>query len=1259
MTNYYTIQTSSTALAEDAFGFQVSIEVYSLIANTGNKIMFSSTVVNQNTAGNTIVDSYNALTNFSIPITVAVIGTSHSTSSTATFNWLAGTTNVYFEFAENEETAYPYAKVLFPTGTPLSVSLTGNTTSPLLGSTTTLTGSFSGGISPYSYSWSGAVSGSGSTTTASSYGKTYYNIHSNTAESATFGVTYNGYTRNASYSWTSQTFKVNYTGNSVVSVPWKGDGVATWKSTSSGSVSAPTYKLLYTAVGGTAGDYTYSTTLLGTNFTLSSNSTPNDETLGTFYMAFEGYVTYGGVTTYSTTDAIKVTVNQDFNTNIAVSGIRNFMSTPTQNPILYAYTIITTTSVSDITASYNWYSTSGLTTTNAAKSTTLLINGGNVYQLAGNKYATLVAESSSGIYSRSYFVESVFRNGTDSTTYSTSSLLTIKWLTPLSVNISPQSTEVTEGVKSTVSFAVDASGAESGGYGYTCEIYNNGILAASSTNYSITTTFQASTTYSIYGNVTSNATGASLTTPLATLKVNGPITLNVYPNSLTGVVGHTYTFTAAATGGTPPYTYTWSFPSTTYVIGGLYSPTLEFSSNISTTGSLGIKVSDHKGSSAVKGMGISIFNSAPVSLTANKGSALVSSTVELIAGFTGSGYYNAYLYVNGVLNKTNTMSGIQSTTFTYSTTSAGAYSFYVKALDTKTNVITSSNSLTVNYFEYLSITLRHQYSTTVMGNALNFTAIANDGIPPYTYAWYVNDVYSTSTTNIVGSTQNITIGENVAGTYYVFCHITSNNGNTSQNSAISTTYFVSRPSVSITGSASLNKGVRGTWTPTIVGGSGSYQYTWYVNGNTDTANGNFSDATFSSTFSSTGLYNIELDVYDVGYRYRLPMSNTVEVAVGSINVSLESRLTLLSNVTETTKVLPHTSTYSTTSNYLFTVIVGGRNVYATNIESERCLDLAGELQFTVLKNFMYSTTNGVVSFIQQGSPVQFYLMGKLVFNGTVETVNMKSNMQYDIIAYDGLYYLAGVRANTSAGGVSDSVDLGSLVGLVAEYGTVNYNAINTGYGGFSAVFGTNDQMYYDVATLATILGYEIYLDNVNTLHLQPFLGSSTFTITENNNNMFSSTFNDTNYYYNSVQLEANTISNGSFVLTTTTAISNIGANATTPKRISMDWLGLSGSTTWANGVQATINELAVQALKMFPDGYREVDIWYSLNSAEATTFFNIGNNYNITLNFADGRSWTNMFIEEVYIDATGLYLTCVNFPKSIWSQMQTVTGYSP
>ncbi|MEM0143001.1 MAG: hypothetical protein QXL94_03500, partial [Candidatus Parvarchaeum sp.] len=272
-------------------------------------------------------------------------------------------------------------------------------------------------------------------------------------------------------------------------------------------------------------------------------------------------------------------------------------------------------------------------------------------------------------------------------------------------------------------------------------------------------------------------------------------------------------------------------------------------------------------------------------------------------------------------------------------------------------------------------------------------------------------------------------------------------------------------------------------------------------------------------------------------------------------------------------------------------------------------------------------------------------------------VNMQSDMQYNIVAYDELYYLAGTRFAEQIGSADNPVDAAVLLEKLAAYSTVNYSFSNIGYGGFYTTVTASEQFYYNFLQLATILGYATYMDNNNTLHLQPYISkSSSIVITEYEGNFFSSTYNDTNYFYDAASI---ILSAGGSTVSTTTVSSNNATTSATSKRIDMSWLNIVSNQPWANGSTSSPTELTKMALQMFPNGYREVDAWYSLTAPYATTMLNIGFNANITLNLADGRVWENMFLTKTVVSTTGLTLTFSNFPKEVWSQLQTVTSYAP
>ena len=158
--------------------------------------------------------------------------------------------------------------------------------------------------------------------------------------------------------------------------------------------------------------------------------------------------------------------------------------------------------------------------------------------------------------------------------------------------------------------------------------------------------------------------------------------------------------------------------------------------------------------------------------------------------------------------------------------------------------------------------------------------------------------------------------------------------------------------------------------------------------------------------------------------------------------------------------------------------------------------------------------------MQIGDAVEFYFVGNLVWTGIVQNIQKNSNMTYDITAYDQIYYLSSLRITADIASESNPVGAASLIGKVLDYSTVSYDVSSIGYEGLYASVSSTQPIYYELVELASALGYAFFCDNEAVMKLIPFAGSTTYSITENNNCIVSSKVNDVNYYFNQLILEA-------------------------------------------------------------------------------------------------------------------------------------------
>ncbi|MEM2119295.1 MAG: hypothetical protein QW840_04145, partial [Candidatus Bathyarchaeia archaeon] len=74
----------------------------------------------------------------------------------------------------------------------------------------------------------------------------------------------------------------------------------------------------------------------------------------------------------------------------------------------------------------------------------------------------------------------------------------------------------------------------------------------------------------------------------------------------------------------------------------------------------------------------------------------------------------------------------------------------------------------------LSVIINPPLAIITIGQSVNYTSIVNGGIPPYSYAWYVNGTY-------VGSGTTLLYTPPFVGTYYVYLNVTDHTGTTAQS----------------------------------------------------------------------------------------------------------------------------------------------------------------------------------------------------------------------------------------------------------------------------------------------------------------------------------------------------------------------------------------------------------------------------------------------------------------------------------------------
>lgn len=303
-----------------------------------------------------------------------------------------------------------------------------------------------------------------------------------------------------------------------------------------------------------------------------------------------------------------------------------------------------------------------------------------------------------------------------------------------------------------------------------------------------------------YSVVVNDINGCVKSTSLIVADNPGPIVTVASTTSVSCFGGNDATATASVIGGTGPFTYTWS------PIGG-NNPT---ASGL-PIGTYTVNITAANGCLA-SAVSSTIIQPTPLFLN------VVTSNVSCFSGANGSATVTAG---GGIPGYTYTWLPSNVTGSTTSGLSAGVFSVQVR--DANNCVYTTTYSISQPTAALASTTSFTSVSCFAGNNGIA-SAQATGGTVPYSYNWLP---MNTNTQTVTGLT---------TGTYTV--NITDNKGCTTSN-----TVLVTQPAqpLSATGNGSPTfcfGGSNGTATVTASGGTAGYTYTWSPNGgNNPTASG--------------------------------------------------------------------------------------------------------------------------------------------------------------------------------------------------------------------------------------------------------------------------------------------------------------------------------------------------------------------------------------------------------------------------------------
>ena len=357
----------------------------------------------------------------------------------------------------------------------------------------------------------------------------------------------------------------------------------------------------------------------------------------------------------------------------------------------------------------------------------------------------------------------------------------------------------------------------------------------------------------------------STTTPPLSVSISGPGS---------GILGSSLGFAATATGGAPPYSFSWTAAGGSPASGTGSSFTTIFNTQGKYT--VSVTATDAGGKVASSSTTVNVnSNSNMYTLTWQgfdwDGGGEETLTVNglFLASLPATDSpQNANVYVAFSLNITSfVVQGTNKLTFTHA-------NWDCSTIDNVKNLQVASGTTVVysnSTVEPLSCTqsLAYTFTTTspppppaaatvftysptnpTAGQAVTFTATASNGMGPYTFTWDFGD-------GSAGSGQTVTHVYGQAGEFTVKLTVTDSSQNTA-TSAQTVAVTTSTLTVNFTFTPStITPGSPVTFTATVSGGTSPYSYSWsFGDGTTGTGN------PVSHTYSNVGPYTVTLTVTD-------------------------------------------------------------------------------------------------------------------------------------------------------------------------------------------------------------------------------------------------------------------------------------------------------------------------------------------------------------------------------------------------------------
>ena len=350
----------------------------------------------------------------------------------------------------------------------------------------------------------------------------------------------------------------------------------------------------------------------------------------------------------------------------------------------------------------------------------------------------------------------------------------------------------------------------------------------------------ATTTY--YLTVTDNLGCAGFDTVILSINANPLVT--VASSKANYCSGDTIKLTSTPSGGTSPYAYNWSGPSS--FASAVQNPVRPLATTV-MSGIYSLTLTDHNGCSATASTSSITVNAQPaVSAGSSSTTYCSGSTIQLTS--TPSGGAPAYSYTwsfsGGGFSPGNTQNPTRP-----SSTTAMSGTYTVTVTDANACTATASASA-ITVYQSPSITASTTTPATCSGDSIHLTSSPSAGTTPYTYNWSGPLGFASNVQN--PGSLNVTTGS--SGVYNV---TVTDAHSCSASAATSTITVYQSPSITAgSTSASYCSGNTINLLSTPSGGTPTYSFAWSFSGG-GFSPGNVQNPTRpNATTAMTGTYTV-------------------------------------------------------------------------------------------------------------------------------------------------------------------------------------------------------------------------------------------------------------------------------------------------------------------------------------------------------------------------------------------------------------------